>query len=171
MNRTLRKLKEDPKLVFKDAIAKWKAGPSKTQAVLAASGLTKVRHGNFCYVVVSAVYNVEEYLDDYFRSLVRQSLDFRENITLILVDDGSTDTSAQLIKRWQVRYPENIIYLRKKNGGQGSARNYGLDYIEKETDGFDYVTFIDPDDFVDVNYCQSQSKKGPDRGVKRGHCV
>lgn len=158
MNRKLRKLINNPKLFWKDAVLKRINKPSTTQAVLAASPFAKVSKGSFKYVVISAVYNVEEYLDHYFRSLARQTLDFTNNITLILVDDGSTDSSAEIIKRWQTRYPENIIYLNKENGGQASARNFGLDYIEEnfeDLENFDYVTFIDPDDFVDVKYFRS----------------
>jgi CDP-glycerol glycerophosphotransferase (TagB/SpsB family) len=99
------------------------------------------------YSVVSAVYNVEKYLDDYFKTLINQTLDFREHITLILVDDGSTDNSAKIIKKWQKKYPKNILYIKKQNGGQASARNVGLSYVESE-----WVTFIDPDDFVNSRY-------------------
>lgn len=53
------------------------------------------------YTVVSAVYNVSEYLDEYFTSLVNQTINFENHIQLVLVDDGSTDNSAEIIKRWQ----------------------------------------------------------------------
>ncbi len=106
------------------------------------------RHNGFStYTVVSAVYNVEKYLDDYFRTLAEQTLDFEKHIRLILVDDGSTDSSAAVIKKWQRRFPRNIAYVHKENGGQGSARNLGLELVKTP-----WVTFIDPDDFVDVNY-------------------
>lgn len=99
------------------------------------------------YGVISATYNVGAYLDDYFKSMVRQSLDFKTHIYLILIDDGSTDNSAEIIKKWQGKYPDNIQYIRKKNGGQASARNLGLEYLETS-----WVTFIDPDDFIDRRY-------------------
>lgn len=83
------------------------------------------------YVVISAVYNVEKYLKDYFNSIIHQRLDFKNNILLILVDDGSTDKSATIIKAYQKKYPKNIIYLYKENGGQASARNLGLKYLEQ----------------------------------------
>ncbi|WP_443091308.1 CDP-glycerol:glycerophosphate glycerophosphotransferase [Basfia succiniciproducens] len=103
--------------------------------------------GHYQYTVVSAVYNVEKYLDEYFESLVNQSLDFQKHIHLVLVDDGSTDSSAAIIKKWQARYPDNIHYYYKENGGQSSARNLGLQHVKTE-----WVTFIDPDDFLNVDY-------------------
>ncbi|SEP68357.1 CDP-glycerol glycerophosphotransferase family protein [Basfia succiniciproducens] len=107
-----------------------------------------IKHkGHYQYTVVSAVYNVEKYLDEYFESLVNQSLDFQKHIHLVLVDDGSTDSSAAIIKKWQARYPDNIHYYYKENGGQASARNLGLQHVTTE-----WVTFIDPDDFISIDY-------------------
>ncbi|MGN6985004.1 CDP-glycerol:glycerophosphate glycerophosphotransferase [Neisseria sp. P0008.S010] len=104
-------------------------------------------NGTQQYTVVSAVYNVEKYLNDYFSSLTKQSLNFKKHIQLILVDDGSTDRSAEIIKQWQAKFPKNIHYFYKENGGQASARNLGLQHVETE-----WVTFIDPDDFVSPDY-------------------
>ncbi|ORM67024.1 bifunctional glycosyltransferase/CDP-glycerol:glycerophosphate glycerophosphotransferase [Pantoea rwandensis] len=70
-----------------------------------------------------------------------------------MVDDGSVDNSAEIIKRWQKKFPRNIKYILKENGGQASARNVGLDYVKTE-----WVTFIDPDDFIDINYFLSVDK-------------
>ena len=109
---------------------------------------TPIKHrGDNNFTVVSAVYNVEKYLDDYFKSLVNQSLSFKRHIYLILIDDGSTDSSADIIKKWQDKFPNNIKYMYKENGGQASARNLGLQYVDT-----DWVTFIDPDDFVNSQY-------------------
>ncbi|EGX7733274.1 glycosyltransferase, partial [Campylobacter coli] len=104
------------------------------------------------YAIISAVYNVEKYLDDYFNSIINQRLDFKKNIFMILVDDGSTDNSAQIIKKYQKKYPKNIVYLYKENGGQASARNLGLKYMQENDYQIPWVTFTDPDDFLDRNY-------------------
>ncbi|EOH1934176.1 CDP-glycerol:glycerophosphate glycerophosphotransferase [Campylobacter jejuni] len=104
------------------------------------------------YTIISAVYNVEKYLDDYFQSIINQRLDFKKNIFMILVDDGSTDNSAQIIKTYQKKYPKNIIYLYKENGGQAGARNLGLKYMQENDYQTPWVTFTDPDDFLDRNY-------------------
>ena len=103
--------------------------------------------GAYTYDVISACYNVAPYLDDYFRSLTEQILDFERHIRLILVDDGSTDDTAAIIDSWKQRYPKNIISIRQENKGQAAARNAGLEPAVAP-----WVTFIDPDDFVDVTY-------------------
>ncbi|EGS1332746.1 glycosyltransferase [Campylobacter coli] len=111
------------------------------------------KHKGFTqYAIISAVYNVEKYLDDYFKSIINQRLDFKKNIFMILVDDGSTDNSAQIIKKYQKKYPKNIVYLYKENGGQASARNLGLKYMQENNYKTPWVTFTDPDDFLDRNY-------------------
>ncbi len=99
------------------------------------------------FSVITPVYNVAKYLDEYFESIVNQSIGFRSHIELILVDDGSTDRSAKVIKRWQRKFPDNIRYFRKQNGGLSSARNYGLERATHE-----WLTFTDPDDFLDSSY-------------------
>ena len=104
------------------------------------------------YIVISAVYNVDKYIDHYFESITRQTLGFENFIYLIMVDDGSTDQSAARIKLWQKKFPHNITYLRKENGGQASARNFGLKYVEDRKVECEWITFIDPDDFVDLKY-------------------
>lgn len=139
LQRRLNKLKRDPMGFIETSYAKRKDQARK---------YLPIKHdGKYQYTVVSAVYNVEKYLDEYFESLINQSLDFKKYIHLILVDDGSTDNSADIIKKWQKKYPNNIHYYYKENGGQASARNLGLQYVQTG-----WVTFIDPDDFVNVDY-------------------
>lgn len=137
--RKLKKLVKKPGLFFKDMIRN-KKNEFKNVIPLTVSG-------QYNYTVVSAVYNVDKYLDDYFKGFFSQVLSFKKHIQLILVDDGSLDKSAEIIKKWQKKYPDNIKYIWKENGGQSSARNMGLQYVNTE-----WVTFIDPDDFVDRTY-------------------
>lgn len=138
-NKKFRKLLRDPKLFFRDMYAK--------RVMKLKKYLPLKYEGNNQFTIVSAVYNVEKYLDEYFDSIVKQSLNFKKHIQIILVDDGSTDHSAEIIKRWQAKFPQNIHYFYKENGGQASARNLGLQHTQTE-----WVTFIDPDDFVSPNY-------------------
>ncbi|EPD9953319.1 CDP-glycerol:glycerophosphate glycerophosphotransferase [Campylobacter coli] len=146
--RKLQKLKTNPKLFFKDAIEKKLLHLNSTYNKY----LPKKHKGFTQYAIISAVYNVEKYLDDYFKSIINQRLDFKKSIFMILVDDGSTDNSAQIIKKYQKKYPKNIVYLYKENDGQASARNLGLKYIQENNYKTPWVTFTDPDDFLDRNY-------------------
>ncbi|MGX5835351.1 CDP-glycerol glycerophosphotransferase family protein [Aeromonas piscicola] len=139
LKRKFKKLVNNPKLFFSDMAIKHSNKISYLKP--------KRMEGQYQYTVISAVYNVGRYLDDYFNSLVKQRLDFKKHIQLILVDDGSTDNSAEIIKHWQKKYPQNIVYLYKENGGQASARNYALSHIKTE-----WVTFIDPDDTIERDY-------------------
>lgn len=102
------------------------------------------------YTVVSACYNVSLYLDDFFRSMVKQTIGFRDNIYLIMVDDGSTDNTPDIIKKWASKYPNNITYIHKENGGQATARNLGLKFVKTP-----WVTFTDPDDFLNDIYFEN----------------
>ncbi|MBN9680669.1 CDP-glycerol glycerophosphotransferase family protein [Campylobacter coli] len=147
-SKKLRKLRTNPKLFFKDAIEKKLLHLNSTYNKY----LPKKHKGFTQYTIISAVYNVEKYLDDYFKSIINQRLDFKKNIFMILVDDGSTDNSAQIIKKYQKKYPKNIVYLYKENGGQASARNLGLKYMQENDYQIPWVTFTDPDDFLDRNY-------------------
>src|SRR5690606_1295876 len=143
LERKLNKLKRDPDLFIKDMIANKKEQVQKTvNKVNPIKGSTKNK-----FTIVSAVYNVSKYLDDYFESIVNQSVEFKDSIFIICVDDGSTDNSAEIIKKWQRKYPNNISYIYKENGGQSSARNLGLKSVET-----DWVIFTDPDDFIHPEY-------------------
>ncbi len=93
------------------------------------------------FSVVMACYNAENHLDETINSLLGQSFSFGSNIQLILVDDGSTDKTAEICLKYQNQYPDNIIYLYQENQGQGAARNFGLKYVKGK-----YINFLDSDD-------------------------
>ena len=94
---------------------------------------------NVFFSVIVPVYNVSEYLEKCVDSIVDQNF---EDFEIILVDDGSTDNSAQICKNYAEKF-EKIKYCHKENGGLSSARNFG---IEKSTG--DYLLFVDSDDFL-----------------------
>ena len=93
--------------------------------------------------VIVPVYNVENYLVKCLDSLVHQTL---KDIEIIVVNDGSPDNSQNIIDTYVKKYPKKIKAFSKKNGGQGSARNYGLKYAKGE-----YIAFVDSDDYVDLD--------------------
>ena len=77
--------------------------------------------------VIVPVFNVEKYIDRCIRSLINQTI---KDIEIIIVDDGSTDNSKNIIDRYMDGY-SNIIYLHKENGGLSSARNFGIPYARR----------------------------------------
>ena len=96
--------------------------------------------------VVIPVYNAEEYIDETVRSVLKQTLGFRENIEIIFVNDGSPDHSADICIRYQEQYPANIKYIEQENSGVSAARNNGFRHATGK-----YVQFLDSDDKVSRN--------------------
>ena len=92
--------------------------------------------------VVVPVYNVEAYLDRCVESLVTQTL---RDIEIILVDDGSTDSSPSLCDAWAKR-DARIGAVHKMNGGLSDARNIGVEIAKA-----DLIGFVDSDDWVEPN--------------------
>ncbi len=93
------------------------------------------------FSVIIPVYNVENYLEETVESVISQSIGFKKNIEIIFVNDGSPDNSGEICERYRNKYPNNIKYVVKENGGVSSARNLGLEYAEGK-----YVNFLDSDD-------------------------
>ena len=88
-----------------------------------------------------AIYNTGRYLDDSINSIINQTIDFKKNIQLILVNDGSIDKSESICLKYKNLYPDNIIYIKLKHGGVSKARNAGIDKAKGK-----YINFLDPDD-------------------------
>ncbi|EGS36618.1 glycosyltransferase, group 2 family protein [Limosilactobacillus oris F0423] len=89
--------------------------------------------------VIVPVYNDEKYLADCVDSILHQSY---QNLELILIDDGSTDNSAQICEDYRER-DDRVRVLHKVNGGVGSSRNAGLAMATG-----DYILFVDNDDWL-----------------------
>src|SRR5699024_3815218 len=91
--------------------------------------------------VIVPVYNVEDYLEKCIDSLLNQTY---KNLEIILVNDGSTDDSANICDRYS-HQDERVKVFHRNNGGLSDARNAGL----KNVTG-DYITFIDSDDYAET---------------------
>ena len=96
---------------------------------------------NYKVSIIVAIYNIENYIENCVKSLIKQSY---ENLEILLINDGSTDDSGKICKRME-KLDSRIKYYYKDNGGLSSARNYGL----KKVTG-DYVMFVDGDDFLNL---------------------
>ena len=110
------------------------------------------------YSIVVSCYNVEPYIDEFFRSLLAQTVDLAR-LEIIAVDDGSTDGTAACIAAWAERLP--IRYIFQPNQGLAAARNTGLAYATGT-----WVSFPDPDDFLAKSYLEKV-----DREVARAHAL
>lgn len=101
--------------------------------------------------VVVPVYNVELYLERCLDSLVYQTL---SDIEIVVVDDGSTDNSPNIINRYAKSFPNKVFAYTKKNGGLSDARNYGIERCHA-----DFIGFVDSDDYVDLDMFEKMYNK------------
>jgi len=92
--------------------------------------------------IIVPIYNVEEYLTDCIESILKQTF---TDFELILVNDGSIDKSYDICLKYS-NLDNRIKLVNKQNGGVSSARNKGIEISKGE-----YITFVDPDDTVDIN--------------------
>ena len=104
--------------------------------------------------VIVPVYNTEKYIKKCLNSILAQKMN---DFEIIVVNDGSTDNSSEIIKEY-VQYNERIKYFEKENGGLSDARNYG---VLKATG--DYLCFIDSDDYIAENLFENVLKYIEDR--------
>ncbi len=101
--------------------------------------------------VIVPIYNVEKYLARCIDSLVNQTLN---EIEIVLVNDGTKDSSGKIAMQYAKQYKEKIIYLEKENGGLSDARNYGLAYAKGE-----YIAFLDSDDYIEKDAYEKMYEK------------
>ena len=87
--------------------------------------------------VIIPIYNQEKYLEKCLGSIAVQTYPYLE---VLMIDDGSTDETEEICKRFQSK-DDRFKYIRKKNAGVASARNKGLDSVTG-----DLIGFVDPDD-------------------------
>ena len=96
--------------------------------------------------IVIPVYNAEKFLKKCMEPLVNQTL---QDIEIICVDDGSKDSSGSIIDEYQKKYPSKVKAFHKENGGEWSARTFGL----KKAVG-EYVGFMDNDDVPEITWAE-----------------
>lgn len=99
--------------------------------------------------VVIPVYNVEKYVKECMDSVVGQSY---KNIEVICVNDGSTDNSESLIRKY-CENDDRVKVINQKNSGVSDARNTGISNATGE-----FITFVDPDDVLELNAYEAAIK-------------
>lgn len=97
--------------------------------------------------IIIPVYNGQDYIDRCVSSVLRQTIISHENIEIILINDGSTDKSQEIIDSYSKIYPKLIRALSQENIGAAKTRNKGIESAKG-----DYAVFIDQDDFIEDDY-------------------
>lgn len=95
--------------------------------------------------VIVPMYNTEKHIKKCLKSIKNQTY---KNIEVFVIDDGSTDNSGKLAKKFCEKY-NNFNYIYKENGGVSSARNLGLSLASGE-----YISFLDSDDTINKRFLE-----------------
>lgn len=90
--------------------------------------------------IIVPIYNTEKYLEKCIKSILNQNY---ENIEIILINDGSTDNSLNICKKYKEQ-DNRIVVINKKHTGVSESRNRGLEIAKG-----DYIAFVDSDDYID----------------------
>lgn len=106
--------------------------------------------------IIIPTYNVEDYLEECMDSVVNQTL---HDLEIICINDGSTDSSLEILKRY-AKDDDRIIIVDKENGGYGIGMNIGLDKATGE-----YIGIVEPDDYVPLNMYGDLYKKAKENDL------
>ena len=91
--------------------------------------------------IIVPVYNRQDKIKRCLDSILNQ---LNESIELIIVNDGSTDNTDEIIKQYIKDKPKNILYYTKQNAGIAHTRNFGIEQAHGK-----YIMFVDSDDYLD----------------------
>ncbi len=92
--------------------------------------------------IIVPIYNSENYIDRCLKSILGQTY---EDLEIVLVNDGSTDRSKEILEQYAAK-DERIKIVSQKNQGVAAARNTGLDNVTG-----DYILYVDSDDWIEKN--------------------
>lgn len=102
--------------------------------------------------IITPCYNAAKYMGKMLASVFAQTF---QDFELIMINDGSTDDTPQMLETCKAEHPDKVKVFHKENGGQSSARNMGLDKAVGE-----YIVFWDADDYADVDYLMTMYTAG-----------
>lgn len=100
--------------------------------------------------IIVPMYNMESKIKRCLDSLLLQHI---EGLEILIIDDGSTDNSINIIKDYQRKFPNRISYIYKENSGVADTRNFGI----KSATG-EYILFVDADDYIEFDLLQQLEK-------------
>ncbi|MDQ5983294.1 MAG: putative glycosyltransferase EpsH [Eubacteriales bacterium SKADARSKE-1] len=111
--------------------------------------------------LIVPVYNSEEYLKFALESVVNQTF---KDFEVIIVNDGSTDSSPEIIKEFCSKY-DNFHFINQENQGQGLARNAGMKIAKGE-----YIAFLDSDDYLAPSFFEDLYKMITESNADISYC-
>lgn len=111
--------------------------------------------------IIIPIYNAGSFLDRCLKSVVNQTY---TNLEIILINDGSTDTSFNLCKTY-AKKDKRIILVNKKNEGVSIARNIGI----QKSSG-DFIALLDADDWIVLNYIEQLMRPFDDENIDISIC-
>lgn len=100
--------------------------------------------------VIVPTYNAGKNLNKCLDSILAQNL---ENIEILVINDGSTDNSSEIIKEYAEQYPKKITYYEKENAGVAHTRNFGISKARGK-----YILFVDSDDYIKLGLFEELQK-------------
>ena len=104
--------------------------------------------------IIIPVFNVQDYIKEALESIVRQTIGF-EHLEVIMVNDGSTDKSGEIIDEYASKYDNfKAIHLPENSGAAGKPRNTGINAANGK-----YLMFLDPDDYYEDDACETLYNK------------
>ena len=112
--------------------------------------------------IIVPCYNVERYLPRCLDSLVAQTLD---DIEIICINDGSPDRCIDILRDYESRYPGKVVVIDKKNEGVWRGRRDAIAIARGE-----YIGFVDSDDYVAPDFCESLYRCATDNGADIAVC-
>ena len=111
--------------------------------------------------IIVPIYNSEQYLERCINSLIKQTY---KNIEIILIDDGSKDSSLSIIEKY-AKQDCRIVYISKENSGVSSSRNDGIKIAKGK-----YISFVDSDDYIESNMIEDMYKALVEQNVDIVRC-
>ena len=115
--------------------------------------------------IITPCFNVEKYLEQMICSVLRQSY---RGFVFILIDDGSSDNTVSIIKRF-AQQDERIVFLAQSNQGVSCARNRGIDLVN-QIKSIKFISFIDSDDILSETYIEEHVRALTDYASDYSFC-
>lgn len=108
--------------------------------------------------IIVPMYNVEKYIDNCIKSLLRQNIS-EDEYEIIIINDGSTDGSVEIVREYVEKF-KNLKLINVTNGGQSKARNIGINNSLGK-----YIFFVDSDDYISENSLNETLNKAIDNNL------